>query len=78
MSNSTLASILYNDKDQIDAEQAAIMIAAIGAAIASVVYSFKHIKSSTCCAGFFECEQVVEDEVYIEEREDKPHEISIV
>ena len=36
MSNSTLASILYNDKDQIDAEQAAIMIAAIGAAIASV------------------------------------------
>lgn len=78
MSNSTLASILYNDKDQIDAEQAAIMIAAIGAAIASVVYSFKHIKSSTCCLGFFECEQVVEDEVYIEEREEKPHDISIV
>ena len=79
MSNSTLASILYpNGKDGIDAEQAAIMIAAIGAAIASVVYSFKHIKSSTCCAGFLECEQVVEDEVYVEDREEKPHEISIV
>ena len=79
MSNSTLASILYPDgSDKIDAEQAAIMIAAIGAAIASVVYSFKHIKSSTCCAGFLECEQVVEDEVYVEDREEKPHEISIV
>ena len=79
MSNSTLASILYpNGKDGIDAEQAAIMIAAIGAAIASVVYSFKHIKSSTCCAGFLECEQVVEDEVYVEDREEKPREISIV
>ena len=80
MSNSTLASILYPDgRDKIDAEQAAIMIAAIGAAIASVVYSFKHIKSSTCCLGFFACEQAVENEVYIEEREeDKPHEISIV
>lgn len=80
MSNSTLASILYPDgKDGITAEEVSIMIAAIGAAIASVVYSFKHIKSSTCCLGFFECEQVVEDEVYIEEREEeKPHEISIV
>lgn len=79
MSNSTLASILYpNGKDGIDAEEAAIMIAAIGAAVASVVYSLKHIKSSRCCAGFFSCEQAVENEVYIEEREEKPREISIV
>ena len=81
MSNSTLASILHSSgTDGMNAEEAAIMIAAIGAAIASVVYSFKHIKSSTCCAGFFECEQETEHEVYIEEveREDKPHEISIV
>ena len=80
MSNSTLASILHsNGTDTFTAEEVSIMIAAIGAAIASVVYSFKHIKSSTCCAGFFECEQIVEDEVYVEEREEeKPHEISIV
>lgn len=81
MSNSTLASILYPDgTDKIDAEQAAIMIAAIGAAIASVVYSFKHIRSSSCCAGFFKCEQAIEDEICIETSNDetKPHEISIV
>ena len=81
MSNSTLASILYPDgTDKIDAEQAAIMIAAIGAAVASVVYSFKHIRSSSCCAGFFKCEQAVEDEIYIEssDDEDKAREISIV
>tara|TARA_R110000751_G_C13622253_1_gene464730 strand:+ start:37 stop:282 length:246 start_codon:yes stop_codon:yes gene_type:complete len=81
MSNSTLASILHPDgTDQIDAEAAAIMIAAIGAAVASVVYSFKHIRSSSCCAGFFKCEQAVEDEIYIEssDDEDKPREISIV
>ena len=81
MSNSTLASILHPDgTDQIDAEAAAIMIAAIGAAVASVVYSFKHIRSSSCCAGFFKCEQAVEDEIYIEssDDEDKPHAISIV
>ena len=81
MSNSTLASILHPDgTDQINAEAAAIMIAAIGAAVASVVYSFKHIRSSSCCAGFFKCEQAVEDEIYIESSDDetKPHEISIV
>ena len=81
MSNSTLASILHPDgTDQINAEAAAIMIAAIGAAVASVVYSFKHIRSSSCCAGFFKCEQAVEDEIYIEssDDEDKPREISIV
>ena len=81
MSNSTLASILYPDgSDKIDAEQAAIMIAAIGAAIASVVYSFKHIKSSTCCLGFFACEQETEHDIYIESSDDeeKPREISIV
>ena len=81
MSNSTLASILHPDgTDQINAEAAAIMIAAIGAAVASVVYSFKHIRSSSCCAGFFKCEQSVEDEIYIEssDDEDKAHAISIV
>jgi len=81
MSNSTLASILHPDgTDQINAEAAAIMIAAIGAAVASVVYSFKHIRSSSCCAGFFKCEQAVEDEIYIEssDDEDKAREISIV
>jgi len=81
MSNSTLASILYPDgSDKIDAEQAAIMVAAIGAAIASVVYSFKHIKSSSCCAGFFVCEQETEHDIYIESSDDeeKPREISIV
>ena len=81
MSNSTLASILYpNGKDGMDAEEAAIMLGAIGAAIASVVYSFKHIKSSTCCLGFFECEQETEHDIYIESSDDeeKPREISIV
>tara|TARA_R110000824_G_scaffold187129_1_gene368378 strand:- start:2344 stop:2592 length:249 start_codon:yes stop_codon:yes gene_type:complete len=44
------------------AEEIALMLGAFGAAIASIIYSFKHIKSSSCWG--FKCKQQV-DEVCI-------------
>lgn len=44
------------------AEEIALMLGAFGAAFASIVYSFKHIKSSSCLG--FKCKQQV-DEVCI-------------
>ena len=40
------------------ANEIALLLASLGAAIASVIYSFKHVKSSSCCGA--KCNQVVE------------------
>ena len=42
------------------AEEIAIILGALGATFASVVYAFKNIKHSTCCAGLFTCDQRTE------------------
>lgn len=41
------------------AEEIALMLGAFGAAFASIVYSLKHIKSSSCWG--FKCKQSVEE-----------------
>lgn len=41
------------------AEEVSIMLAAIGAMVVSIIYSFKHIKSSDCCC--VHCKQDVGD-----------------
>ena len=46
------------------AEEIALMLAALGAMVASVVYSFKHIKSSSCLGS--KCQQEVVDVVHVE------------
>ena len=43
-----------------EAEAVALIIASIGGCIASVIYSFKHIKKSECCGS--KCTQVVMEE----------------
>tara|TARA_R110002096_G_scaffold182282_2_gene360008 strand:- start:99 stop:338 length:240 start_codon:yes stop_codon:yes gene_type:complete len=46
------------------AEEIALMLAALGAMVASIVYSFKHIKSSSCLGS--KCQQEVVDVVHVE------------
>ena len=41
------------------AEEIALMLGALGAAFASIIYSLKHIKSSSCWG--FKCKQSVEE-----------------
>ena len=42
-----------------NANEISLMLAAFGAAVASIIYSFKHIKSSSCLGS--SCSQVVTD-----------------
>ena len=46
------------------AEEISLMLAALGAMVASIVYSFKHIKSSSCLG--VKCQQEVVDVVHVE------------
>lgn len=45
-------------------EEITIGLAAIGALVASIVYSFRHIKSSSCLG--MKCQQEVVDVVHVE------------
>jgi len=45
-------------------EEITIGLAAIGALVASIVYSFRHIKSSSCMG--MKCQQEVVDVVHVE------------
>ena len=40
------------------ADEVALLLAALGACVASIIYSFKHVKSSSCMG--VKCNQVVE------------------
>jgi len=59
LSNQTQASI-----DSIthvySAENVALILGALSACVAGVVYSFKNIKHSSCCAGLVICDQRTE------------------
>ena len=59
ISNETLPSI--QDVTHVySAENVALILGALSACVAGVVYSFKNIKHSTCCAGLFTCDQRTE------------------
>ena len=55
MENSTFALLSKMDGEIYTAEEIAIILAALASAVAAIVYSFKHIKSSDCCG--FHCKQ---------------------
>lgn len=59
MLNETFSSFI-KDGEIYTAEEIAIMLAALASAVAAIVYSFKHIKSSDCCG--VHCKQVVTDD----------------
>jgi len=42
------------------AEEIALMLGALGAMVASIIYSVKNIKHSSCCLGLISCDQRTE------------------
>jgi len=42
------------------AEEIVIILGALGAMVASIIYSVKNIKHSSCCLGLFKCDQRTE------------------
>ena len=61
LSNETLTSSIAHIYTM---EEITIGLAAIGALVASIVYSFRHIKSSSCMG--MKCQQEVTDVVHVE------------
>ena len=59
-----VASVAVSSGHVYTAEEVSLMLAALGAMVASIVYSFKHIKSSSCLGS--KCQQEVVDVVRIE------------
>jgi len=57
--NSTAEALASRIAHVYTAEEIALMLGALGAAFASIVYSLKHIKSSSCWG--FKCKQQVEE-----------------
>lgn len=69
MNTTNLFSTSSNETHQYTAEGISIILGAMGALIASLFYALKNIKHSTCCLGFCECDQNIEDH---EENEHEP------
>lgn len=55
--------------ENISAEGVSLVIGGVAAAIASIVYSLKHVKHSSCCLGFVECDQ----KVVVEKEQETPN-----
>ena len=68
--NESAASLL-NVPHIYTAEEVALMLAALGAMVASIVYSFKHIKSSSCLGS--KCQQEVEAVVITPPKREETH-----
>ena len=57
--NETAASAI-DESHVYSAEGVAIMLGALGAMVASIIYSVKNVKHSSCCAGLVVCDQRTE------------------
>lgn len=55
-------SLTESHSNLIQPENVALIIGAIASAVAAIVYSAKHIKSSSCFGGLCKCKQVVSDD----------------
>ena len=58
--NTTINSSLEKIPHEYTAEEIALMLGALGAMVASIIYSIKNVKHSSCCYGFFNCDQRTE------------------
>ena len=54
-----------NESDKMNTTDVSMLIAGIAAALATIIYSLKHIKKSTCCGS--SCTQVVVDAPQVHE-----------
>ena len=59
-----VASVAVSSGHVYTAEEVSLMLAALGAMVASIVYSFKNIQYSSCLGS--KCQQEVVDVVHIE------------
>jgi hypothetical protein len=52
---------MYNmtNTENMSAEGISLILGGVAAAIASIVYSLKHVQHSKCCLGLLECDQKV-------------------
>lgn len=46
----------------LNTSEVSLIIGATASAIAVIVYSLKHVQKSSCCGGFFKCNQIVIDD----------------
>lgn len=58
--NTTINSSLEKIPHTYTAEEIALMLGALGAMVASIIYSIKNVKHSSCCFGVFNCDQRTE------------------
>lgn len=57
MENFTTETSLTDIPHIYSAQEITIILGALGAMVASIVYSVKNIKHSSCCLGLFSCDQ---------------------
>ena len=55
--DNVLAETSLSTKHNYTAEEIALMLGALGAMVASIIYSIKNVKHSSCCYGVFNCDQ---------------------
>jgi hypothetical protein len=58
--NTTINTSLEKIPHEYTAEEIALMLGALGAMVASIIYSIKNVKHSSCCFGVFNCDQRTE------------------
>ncbi len=58
--DNVLADTSISSKHNYTAEEIALMLGALGAMVASIIYSIKNVKHSSCCYGVFNCDQRTE------------------
>tara|TARA_R110000803_G_scaffold36216_3_gene77855 strand:+ start:920 stop:1177 length:258 start_codon:yes stop_codon:yes gene_type:complete len=61
-------SYIYPQSEGMSATDVSMIIAGGAAALASIIYSLKHVKKSKCCGA--SCEQEVEDDEHVDQPED--------
>tara|TARA_R110002153_G_C13195193_1_gene486436 strand:- start:494 stop:745 length:252 start_codon:yes stop_codon:yes gene_type:complete len=55
--NQTIASSSLESPHIYTANEYAVILGALSAAVAGIVYSWRNVKSSSCCGGLFKCQQ---------------------
>jgi len=58
--NQTADSVVGRLAHVYTADEIALMLAGLGGCVATIVYSVKNIKHSSCCLGLFACDQRTE------------------
>ena len=58
--NLTAEASVGNIAHTYTAEEIALLLGALGACVASIIYSVKNIKHSSCCLGLVSCDQRTE------------------